>query len=152
MIYRVAKTAATTSNLVDKDEGDMTVSGASSNIANIPFTHDDTTARLGRVGDTARVHLLAGCRRGVDLEVAQHRSQDDVHLDVADDRDRSLLVDLLRLRSHGDDAGGGDPLHPAGSAWRGGVHGDLRFRGGHHAGRILSASGDGRIGDARGRK
>ena len=50
-----------------------------------PAAHHDAAAGLRRVRHAARVHLLVGRRGRLDHEVAQHRSQHDVHLDVGED-------------------------------------------------------------------
>ena len=47
---------------------------------------DDPAAALGRVGHSPGVGLLIGRVRRLDDEVPQHRSQDDVHLDVGEGR------------------------------------------------------------------
>ena len=52
----------------------------------VAATHDDPAAGLRRVGDAAECIFSSGAVVGLDLEVPQHRSKHDVHLDVGEHR------------------------------------------------------------------
>ena len=55
-------------------------------VAGLAATHHDAPAVLGREGDAPEVDLLIRRVVGLDHEVPQHGSQDDIHLDVGERR------------------------------------------------------------------